>query len=377
MVELRILFSQQLLLLCISFTTLILAQNPTTTTTSSLVPVIPTMAPTTTWSPTMTPAPTYVACNICGDDEDDAVITAETDIIVLPPEIGQNITCQEANEASQLGFISPNNCGFLQDAILAQNVCACTIPNNNNNNGGTTSTTNPPVMAPAICELCGNGYYASNRSGIIPYQNDDFVQCGFVEEAGKSTVWNAEACAYFQQQAESACDCQPGSFTPSSSSCDICGSSGDLVVGAPDAQLNFGAYEGQILLGINVPPDVDPLSCQFLETHGKLNVWSPLVCAFLQQEASKSCECRSSGETGTNISTTVSTSQQSTKYPENNHNNIQDEEAMTPSQSPASSVHPLSSSSASLYRNSIVSCLISSRFHGALVVLVSTMNFFL
>jgi hypothetical protein len=340
-----------LIILCISWNTktlLIGAQSPVVT---------PTFAPTTTWSPTVTPAPTYVDCNICGDIDSTAVVTANSDIIVLPPEIGQNITCQQADEAGQRGFLKPNNCAFLQEAIVAQNVCACSILNNNNNDGGTTTTTTTsPVMAPAICSVCGNASYASNRSGIIPYEND-YVQCGFVEEAGKSAVWDDPACTYFQQQAIAACDCQPGSYTPASS-CDICGSS-DWEVGAPDAKLHVGAFEERILLGINVPPDVEPFSCQFLQTQGTLNVWTPLVCAFLQQEASKSCACHPRG-TGSNSNAT-------TMAPNAPTNNNGVDTIMTPSQSPASSIQPVTSSSSAL----------SSFRNLALWMLVSTGNFFL
>ena len=274
-------------------------------------PPIPT-APPSTWSPTVTPSPTITAfptvtafpthqlCNVCG--RDGTVMTRSDEVLTLPVA---NITCGDADTAGFRGEIPGDTCDFLQLYIADNDQCGCEVPS-----GETLAPTMAPTDAFPACNICGdNGdgtVVANNRSGELTLGNET-LQCGFVAQAGEEALWSPDVCDFWQNVSYTVCGCGPpeepavdgsedndgdnGDEDEEVSECYLCGGP-DFEFVHPDADVPVPFEFTALFLQILDDGIADPFKCSNLEQVQDVALWSPLVCAFLQQEGAPVCGCR-------------------------------------------------------------------------------------
>jgi len=231
-------------------------------------------------------------------------MTVLDDVLYLPIA---NISCSEAMEAGQFGEIPPDTCDFLQLFIYDNDQCGCERPAN------TTFVATPATAAPTpspypSCDIClGNGNIINNRTAGLDFGNGTTLQCGFVAEAGHEGLWSPELCTVLQNVSIPICDCGPptdsssGTAAPGDgnttvpgdsemSACYLCGGPNYQFTN-PDAQLPVPFEFTSVFLQILGEDVQDPFACRNLEQVQDVELWSPLVCAFLQQTGGAVCGC--------------------------------------------------------------------------------------
>ena len=280
----------------------------------------PTFGPTATWSPTgtafptATASPTHGQCDVCG--RPGTVMTALDDVLALPVA---NISCREALEAGAAGEIPAATCDFLRLYIADRGRCGCELPP-----GATLSPTAAPSDAFPPCNICGGGRrrrnddddarVVNNRAGELRLGNST-LQCGFVAEAGNEGLWSPEVCSFWQNVSATVCDCGPAPPSPVSpvdggapppaianaaaeddgddelDACFICGGP-NYEFTSPKAQVPVPFEFTALFLEVLGDDVQDPFACGNLEQVQDVELWSPLVCAFLQQSAANVCGCQ-------------------------------------------------------------------------------------
>jgi hypothetical protein len=267
--------------------------------------ILATIQPTTTYPPTITAFPTrsvapssstsaptpYAICNVC--------ITGTISINDNIPLANGNVTCVEVADVGLSGLLNSTNCEAVQQLLFNEGWCSCIRDSN--------GTTIPPALAPSVavmyepCNICGDGAIVSILDGQLPVSNsttDGPLDCGFVQTAGNSGLFEPDVCDYFMN-VSGPCGCIDDPTTPSPAGtaaptseyiqCFVCGNETEQVT-AMDVVVNL-TETAMDLLAQDVNTSL--LTCEFVETSGRFNnSWDRLVCSYLQMVVRDVCECQ-------------------------------------------------------------------------------------
>lgn len=191
------------------------------------------------------------SCNICGDD--DYILRAPDEVVILPDDPENPITCAELSTAASNGGYSPNQCS--QMPVFAFQRCQCSPLN-------------------FTCSICGEGFEVNDPDALVEIPGYETTTCGALEESGLNGDLPPAQCIASERlnRASNPCGCGPAN---NFDECLICGEA-DLVPMSTDFNVSFTPF--------------DSYTCQQVYEFGVRGYLAPGECLYAQEQAS-GCGC--------------------------------------------------------------------------------------
>jgi len=172
-------------------------------------------------------------CSICGPGK---CITDEDAIFSYPGQPA--ISCKLLEEAGRSGIVPQAGCQVLPQ--LVQDICKCKADGETQSTASTKAPTRPPTRAPTRkptraptpkpgpvqcptfledngCSICGPDKCITAETAVFSYPGQPAIQCGLLEEAGRSGLIPLDQCGVLPQLVKNICKCKSDGDDHSSS----------------------------------------------------------------------------------------------------------------------------------------------------------------